>query len=143
MRTFLDRLNITKTTLLLDKSKAFANIEFMAKKAQRCGVRLRPHFKTHQSAQIGEWFRQHEIDAITVSSVEMAQYFARHGWRDITIAIPVNLREIDAINQLAQKVTPGGGITAQYRLSDNTYQSISTHLVQNRYWLPPCRDRLW
>lgn len=105
MRTFLDRLNITKTTLLLDKSKAFANIEFMAKKAQRCGVRLRPHFKTHQSAQIGEWFRQHEIDAITVSSVEMAQYFARHGWRDITIAIPVNLREIDAINQLAQKVT--------------------------------------
>ena len=41
---------------------------------------------------------------ITVSSVEMAQYFAERGWSDISIAFPVNILEIDSINQLAKKI---------------------------------------
>lgn len=77
----------------------------MADKAKQSGVRLRPHFKTHQSADIGEWFRQYGVQAITVSSVDMAFYFAQHGWRDLTIAFPVNLLEIDRLNQLADQLT--------------------------------------
>ena len=95
---------ITKPTLLLDTQKAKRNITRMAEKAQRCGVRLRPHFKTHQSAIIGEWFRAQGITDITVSSVDMAIYFARHGWDDITIAFPVNWLEIDKINHLAETI---------------------------------------
>ena len=34
----------------------------------------------------------------------MAEYFAQHGWQDITIAFPVNVREIEAINRLAERV---------------------------------------
>jgi D-serine deaminase-like pyridoxal phosphate-dependent protein len=67
-------------------------------------VRLRPHFKTHQSAEIGTWFRAEGVDRITVSSLDMASYFADHGWDDITVAFPVNLREIDKINRLAAHV---------------------------------------
>lgn len=76
----------------------------MVAKANRNGVRLRPHFKTHQSAIIGEWFRAQGVTDITVSSVDMARYFARHGWDDITIAFPVNWREIEKINQLAETI---------------------------------------
>jgi D-serine deaminase-like pyridoxal phosphate-dependent protein len=65
---------------------------------------FRPHFKTHQSVAIGEWFREHGVKAITVSSVSMAAYFADHGWDDITIAFPVNPREVDDINRLAEKI---------------------------------------
>lgn len=97
-------LQITKPTLLLDTQKVRRNITRMAEKAQRCGVRLRPHFKTHQSAVIGEWFRAQGITDITVSSVDMAIYFARHGWDDITIAFPVNWLEIDKINYLAETI---------------------------------------
>ncbi len=68
------------------------------------GIRFRPHFKTHQSAQVGEWFREAGIDAITVSSVDMAVYFAENGWTDITIALLVNPLEIDRIDQLAEKI---------------------------------------
>jgi len=99
--------SIVQPTLLLDEKRTQVNIAFMAAKAQKAGVRFRPHFKTHQSAEIGEWFRPHGVDAITVSSVEMAVYFAAHGWQDITIAFPVNLRQIDALNDLARRVRLG------------------------------------
>lgn len=77
----------------------------MADKARKSGVRLRPHFKTHQSATVGEWFRSQGINAITVSSVDMAHYFADHGWNDITIAFPANIREIKKLRDIAEKIT--------------------------------------
>ncbi|MFD1186025.1 alanine racemase [Pontibacter rugosus] len=97
-------MRITTPTLLLDKEKAKNNIRRMAAKAIRNSVRLRPHFKTHQSAQVGEWFREAGVEAITVSSVRMARYFANHGWKDIMIAFPVNVLEMDSINELAAQV---------------------------------------
>ena len=77
----------------------------MAHKARHNQLTFRPHFKTHQSAQVGEWFRDFGVKAITVSSVEMAQYFAQHGWQDMTIAFPVNILEIKEINALASRIS--------------------------------------
>ena len=95
---------ITKPTLLLDEHKCRSNIKKMAEKARRNDVEFRPHFKTHQSHQIGAWFREEGVTKITVSSVEMAMYFAADGWKDITIAFPVNILEIDNINKLAKSI---------------------------------------
>jgi D-serine deaminase-like pyridoxal phosphate-dependent protein len=98
---------IEKPTLLLNPAIAQANIAAMAKKIQAAGAVFRPHFKTHQSAAVGQWFKANEIGvkAITVSSLEMASYFAQSGWKDILVAFPVNLRQINVINSLlAQKV---------------------------------------
>ncbi len=95
---------ITQPTLLLDRNICVANIGKMANKALKHKVELIPHFKTHQSAQVGEWFREAGVRAITVTSVKMAKYFAQHGWNDITIAFPVNVLEIDKINELAKIV---------------------------------------
>ena len=99
--------DITTPTALLDERVARRNIQRMADKARRSGVRFRPHFKTHQSAQIGDWFRAEGVTAITVSSVSMARYFADHGWSDITIAFPLNVREMEAVNALAGRVRLG------------------------------------
>ena len=95
---------INKPTLLLNEKKTRTNIKHMAAKAHKNGVRLRPHFKTHQSGTIGEWFRQENVKAITVSSMDMAVYFAQHGWQDILIAFPVNLRQMEIINELAHQI---------------------------------------
>jgi len=97
--TILSQIKIP--TLLLDENRARKNIKCMAEKAHKQGVRFRPHFKTHQSAQIAEWFRYEGVSAITVSSVSMAGYFAKNGWKDITIAFPLNWCEMDEINRLA------------------------------------------
>jgi D-serine deaminase-like pyridoxal phosphate-dependent protein len=98
---------IKTPTLLLDEKKAKRNIRRMSHKAKKYNVRFRPHFKTHQSAVIGEWFREEGVQAITVSSVEMASYFADHGWKDILIAFSLNWREIKEINSLARRVQLG------------------------------------
>lgn len=93
-------IEIIRPTLLLNKETCLRNIEWMAQKAEKYKMRFRPHFKTHQSAQIGEWFRSFGVEAITVSSVQMAEYFNTNGWKDITIAFPLNIFEINNINRL-------------------------------------------
>ena len=98
-------MKINQPTLLVDREKALANIRMMVGRAESGRVRFRPHFKTHQSAEIGEWFRSEGVRQITVSSLDMALYFADHGWMDITVAFPVNILEIDKINVLAQRIT--------------------------------------
>src|SRR5512140_22273 len=92
---------IKKPELLLDESKCRRNIRTMADKARSSKVIFRPHFKTHQSLEIGNWFREEGVNSITVSSVTMANHFARAGWKDITIAFPVNLREEKEIEKLS------------------------------------------
>jgi D-serine deaminase-like pyridoxal phosphate-dependent protein len=97
-------IEITRPTLVVDKKKCLQNIEKMANKASEFNMRFRPHFKTHQSAKIGEWYRNFGVEAITVSSVQMAEYFAANGWDDITIAFSLNIRELKNINRLAGKI---------------------------------------
>ena len=117
--------DIHKPTLLLDKERVLKNIKKMTEQARISTVRFRPHFKTHQSAHIGEWFRAAGVEAITVSSVEMAGYFARHGWQDILIAFPVNLREIEAINELAGQVKLSLLVE-----SEETVRFLAGHLIE-------------
>ncbi|KAF0238215.1 MAG: hypothetical protein FD181_1241 [Prolixibacteraceae bacterium] len=100
-------VKIIRPTLIVDKEICLRNIERMAKKAAEHNLRFRPHFKTHQSLKIGEWFRQFGVEAITVSSVQMAEYFAGGRWNDITIAFPVNILEIENINRLASEIKLG------------------------------------
>ncbi len=95
---------ITKPTLVVDLAKVDRNIDRMVKKARANKVVLRPHFKTHQSSEIGRLFLEKDVEVITVSSVDMASYFADSGWKDITIAFPVNPRQIEQINELAGRI---------------------------------------
>jgi D-serine deaminase-like pyridoxal phosphate-dependent protein len=95
---------ITKPTLILDEDKCKLNIANMFARAQQHQTELRPHFKTHQSLEIGHWFKDVGVTKITVSSLDMAAYFAAD-WNDITVAFPVNILEIDTINDLASKIT--------------------------------------
>jgi D-serine deaminase-like pyridoxal phosphate-dependent protein len=98
-------MNISTPTVLLNWEVAQANISRMAELAKINGLHFRPHFKTHQCQVIGRHFRRFGVDAITVSSFAMAEYFACDGWTDITVAFPVNVREIDAIERLASKIS--------------------------------------
>ncbi|MBP2832766.1 alanine racemase [Aquimarina sp. U1-2] len=90
-------------SLILDVAKCKKNIQEMALKAKKHDLTFRPHFKTHQSLEIGRWFKAYGVQQITVSSLEMADYFAEE-WNDITVAFPTNILEIDRINALAKRV---------------------------------------
>ena len=95
---------ITVPTLLLDEVKCKRNIQRMVSLARENEIAFRPHFKTHVSREIGEWFRKEGVNKITVSSLRMADYFAGSDWDDILVAFPVNLLEIELINHLASRI---------------------------------------
>ena len=97
--------SIHRPTLIINESIARKNINMMAEKARRNNVSFEPHFKTHQSKEVGEWFREEGVDAITVSSLTMAEYFSATGWNYITIAFPVNILEFNRLNELASKAS--------------------------------------
>jgi D-serine deaminase-like pyridoxal phosphate-dependent protein len=98
---------VARPTLMIDRVIVRQNILTMVAKAAQMGLQLRPHFKTHQSAEIGGWFRGAGVDRITVSSIAMATYFADAGWTDITIAFPVNVRAMAELNALATRIRLG------------------------------------
>mgnify|MGYP005851466645 CR=1 FL=1 len=106
-------MEITRPTLLLDVAKTKNNLAQMLERAKSTGTRLVPHFKTHQSKEVGKMYRDVGIDAIAVSSVKMATYFAKHGWNDITIAFPFNSLEMGEVNALLRQ-----GITVTILISD-------------------------
>ncbi len=99
------KLQITKPSLIVDENKCRQKIALMLEKAKKNNLEFRPHFKTHQSIEIGRWYRALGTKKITVSSLSMADYFASDGWDDITVAFPVNWLEIDKINQLNSTIT--------------------------------------
>jgi D-serine deaminase-like pyridoxal phosphate-dependent protein len=96
-------ISITKPTLFIQPDIIHRNIKKMLQKAKDTGAEIRPHFKTHQSLAIGRSFKEYDIKKIAVSSVDMAEYFAKDGWKDITIAFPFNPNEIDKVNLLAEE----------------------------------------
>lgn len=90
-------------TLLLDRQKCLRNIEMMVLRAAGQQMALRPHFKTHQSAEIGGWFRDLGISSITVSSFRMAEYFAGAGWKDILVAFPFHPGEVKDLESISER----------------------------------------
>ncbi|MBK6263783.1 alanine racemase [Marivirga sp. S37H4] len=98
-------MKIIQPTLLLNEETCHRNIQNMVDKAKKHNCILRPHFKTHQSAEIGQWFRQQGVTKCAVSSLGMAIYFTNAGWKDITVAFPLNVLESDKVNELAKKIT--------------------------------------
>lgn len=107
---FLRQLGFTRPGVLVLEKQARNNIRSMQEKARQAGVNFRPHFKTHQSADVGQWFADEGITAITVSSVQMAEYFAASGWNDITIAFLLNPLEWPKIEVLARQLALQGGV---------------------------------
>jgi len=97
-------MKLIKPTLLIDPEKSKNNLQFMLQKARAHQLAFRPHFKTHQSKKISDWFWYEGLRKITVSSLDMAEYFASYGWLDILVAFPVNINEIEAINKLAGRI---------------------------------------
>jgi D-serine deaminase-like pyridoxal phosphate-dependent protein len=74
-------------TLLLDRGKLDRNIQRLARHAEKLGVVLRPHMKTAKSIDVAQQVHRGAPGPITVSTIAEAEYFAAHGYRDMTYAV--------------------------------------------------------
>lgn len=73
--------------LLLDKDRLDGNLARLSSRMARQGVVLRPHMKTAKSIDVARRVYPSGVGPITVSTLAEADYFAQHGFRDITYAV--------------------------------------------------------
>jgi D-serine deaminase-like pyridoxal phosphate-dependent protein len=73
--------------LLLDKGRLDRNLARLSSRMAARGVVLRPHMKTAKSIDVARRAYPSEPGPITVSTLAEAEYFARHGFRDMTYAV--------------------------------------------------------
>jgi D-serine deaminase-like pyridoxal phosphate-dependent protein len=91
---------LTTPTLILDIARVRRNAERMSEIARRNDVRLRPHIKTHKCIEVARIQTEGHSGAITVSTLAEARAFAKHGFDDITYAVPIEQGKFDAALEL-------------------------------------------
>jgi D-serine deaminase-like pyridoxal phosphate-dependent protein len=83
----VDYLDTPSLIVYLDKLER--NIEGMAARAKRAGVKLRPHIKTHKSPLVASMQIAAGASGITVAKLGEAEIMRQHGITDILVAYPL------------------------------------------------------
>jgi D-serine deaminase-like pyridoxal phosphate-dependent protein len=73
--------------LLLDRGRLDRNLARLSSRMAAQGIVLRPHMKTAKSIDVAQRAYPSGEGPITVSTLAEAEYFAQHGFRDITYAV--------------------------------------------------------
>ncbi|MBH5368472.1 alanine racemase [Bradyrhizobium glycinis] len=73
--------------LLLDKDRLHRNLARLSSRMAARGVLLRPHMKTAKSIDVARRVHRSRPGPITVSTLAEAEYFAHHGFKDMTYAV--------------------------------------------------------
>jgi D-serine deaminase-like pyridoxal phosphate-dependent protein len=87
-RMTIDRL--PTPSALVERSRAHANIERMQAAADRRGLRLRPHAKTHKSPEVAAWQLARGAVGICCAKLGEAEVFADAGISDIRLPYPLH-----------------------------------------------------
>ena len=95
---------ITTPAFLVDHAVVQQNCNAMREKARRSGVAFRPHVKTHKTVEIARMQAGDSPGPITVSTLAEAEFFARHGFDDITYAVPISPAKLDRAARLARQI---------------------------------------
>ena len=80
---------ITTPALIVDKTRLERNLRDMADSAAARGIRLRPHAKTHKTAEIGQLQLGLGAVGLTVATIGEAERFTDAGMTDLFIAYPL------------------------------------------------------
>lgn len=92
---------LTTPYLLLEPEKMRANIDRLQAHMDTLGVPLRPHVKTAKSIDVvRRLFPAQGTGPITVSTLKEADYFAEHGFTDITYAVGISPDKLPQVARL-------------------------------------------
>lgn len=102
-----DLAGLPTPCLLLERERMQVNIDRMAARARELGVRLRPHVKTCKSVDVARRMVLPGDEAITVSTLREAEWFAAAGFADILYAVsivPQRMARVLALNERGANV---------------------------------------
>ncbi|WP_096439572.1 alanine racemase [Alteribacter populi] len=103
-------------SLLLDINQMKRNIERMVWSANKNGVNLRPHIKTHKSVEIARLEIEAGAYGITVATLSEAELFVKAGFKDILLAFPlVGKQKVDRLAALCQESKVIASVDDEYQ----------------------------
>jgi D-serine deaminase-like pyridoxal phosphate-dependent protein len=76
--------------VLIEQPRVLDNIDRMQEAADRRGIRMRPHAKTHKSAVVARWQIDRGAIGICCAKLGEAEVFADAGFTDIRVPYPLN-----------------------------------------------------
>jgi D-serine deaminase-like pyridoxal phosphate-dependent protein len=88
--------------LLVDATQLERNLAAMQQLAEECGVRLRPHAKSHKSLMVGRRQLEHGAAGLCVAKIGEAAIFASAGFEDLLVAYPTVGWRAEAAAELAE-----------------------------------------
>ncbi len=104
-------MELDTPALLIDREIMMDNLRFMQAYADRQGVALRPHTKTHKMPRLARIQEELGAHGITVAKVGEAEAMARKGLKDIFIANEiVGPQKLARIRKLAESVEISFGL---------------------------------
>jgi D-serine deaminase-like pyridoxal phosphate-dependent protein len=106
-------IDVETPALLLHHDVMERNLGAMAARAQRLGVALRPHIKTHKCLELGRRQLARGATGVTVSTLFEAEAFAGGGFTDLTWAFPLDRTHVPHVQRIAER-----GVTLRVVLDD-------------------------
>lgn len=96
----MNLVNLKTPAFLIDLPKLKGNLQLMKARAQTHGVSLRPHVKTHKTAEIARMQTTPAAPGITVSTLAEARFYQKAGFSDITYAFPITANKLGEAAEL-------------------------------------------
>ncbi len=104
-RAFAAAADLETPIAVRDDAAMERNLARMAQIAERAGVRLRPHAKTHKSPVVARRQLEHGASGLAVATLQEAEVFAAAGVHDIVVAHPpVGRAKLARLAHLAARV---------------------------------------
>lgn len=95
--------DLATPAVLIDQPRALANIDRMQEAADRRGIRMRPHTKTHKSPFIARWQIDRGAIGICCAKLGEAEVFAAAGFTDIRLPYPINPTNAPRVLRLLER----------------------------------------
>src|ERR671924_1335545 len=104
-RVFAATADVITPVAVVDEEVVERNLTRMAKLAADHNVKLRPHAKTHKSAEMARRQMAHGAVGLTCATLTEAEVFANAGVDDLLIAHPpVGRAKLERLAALASRV---------------------------------------
>jgi D-serine deaminase-like pyridoxal phosphate-dependent protein len=101
----VDFATLATPAILVDQSRVLANIDRMQEAADRRGIRMRPHAKTHKSPTIARLQIDRGAIGICCAKLGEAEAFATAGFTDIRLPYPLNPSNAPRVLALLERTT--------------------------------------
>jgi D-serine deaminase-like pyridoxal phosphate-dependent protein len=97
--------DLATPAVLVDRNRALANIDRLQQAANRRGIRMRPHAKTHKSPLVARWQLERGAIGICCAKLGEAEVFVEAGITDIRLPYPLNPRNAPRVVALQDRAS--------------------------------------